>query len=373
MKHVLFALFFFFYVSLLITERAYALPAHIDGFGIFTFKSSVPAAASKDAARAYARDIKAKGFSFAMVKSHDGSSWGTKVNGKWVPCFSKDLAEAFHAENMRVYSYFTARLQNDNSIVESVRLAALTLDMGADGVIIDDLGLFGLEASKWEKVFSLLRKETDARKDKILMSSTFPHLSNVKKRLWGITFKYSDYFLPQNYWMQFEAFDGHGKKKTMDPAHVLAYGQNQFDNMRARYPDSPCKLIPIGRTYGTNTNAASINRFINSAARFYHGAGLFVIEKEPAGGGWPALKTAMTAFKPGRKLSESLSCFDQVNGPCRDTPDKPAVSTPMPTEKKKGDKVLIANKKNPPQKQDPPTPLKKKIRFSPENEQSFKF
>ncbi len=355
MKRVLLLLLAVFTVCVAPRQVA-ALPAQMDGFGIFTFKSSVAPAASKGAAQAYAQDLKGKGFAFAMVKSHDGSSWGTKVNGKWVPCFSKILVDAFHKEDMRVYSYFTARLTNDESIVESVRLAALTLDMGADGVIIDDLGLFGLEVSKWEKVFSLLRKEVDARKGKILMSSTFPHLTSLKKQLWGIAFKYSDYFLPQNYWMQFEAFDKNGKRKTMDPEHVLAYGQNQFDVMRARYPDSPCKLIPIGRSYGEGTNAASIKRFITTAARFYHGAGLFVIEKEPKGGGWAALKSTMTAFKPGRKLNESLSCFDQVNKPCRDLSqeeEKPVRAAKPPKKVAATDKPI---KKTPPAKRTPKAP-----------------
>ena len=301
---------------LLLSTSAFAnvvtLPAQMDGFGIFTFKSSVGPAASKEAARAYAKDLKAKGFAYAMIKSHDGGSWGTVVNGKWVPCFSKDLVDAFHAEGMRVYSYFTARLTNDTSILNSVALAASTLDMGADGVIIDDLGLFGVKAPMWEKVFSLLRKEVDKRKGKILASSTFPHLMSLNKKLWGIAFHYSDFFLPQEYWMQFEAFEK-GKRVTMQPQNALAYGQGQFDSILARYPDSHCELVPIGRTYGGNTDTKHIKKFIESASPWYRGAGLFVIEKEPKGG-WKSLKDTIKAFKPGRTTT-SLSAFNRINHP----------------------------------------------------------
>ena len=92
----------------------------MDGFGIFTFKSSVDAATDKKKAEVYAKGIKEKGFSYVMIKSHDGGSWGTIVNKKWEPAISKDLVSAFHAEGMRVYSYFTARVSYDTSISKSV-------------------------------------------------------------------------------------------------------------------------------------------------------------------------------------------------------------------------------------------------------------
>ncbi|MCX6714608.1 MAG: hypothetical protein NTX72_02240 [Candidatus Uhrbacteria bacterium] len=332
MKHVLFTLCLF---SLFLSTAAFAnqLPAQMEGMGIFTFKGSVLPAASKEAARKYANEIKVKGFAYVMIKSHDGGSWGTVVNGKWVPCFSEDLVDAFHAEGMRVYSYYTARLTNDTSITESVRLAARTLDMGADGMIIDDLGLFGVSTEKWEMVFRLLRKEVDARSDKILMSSTFPHLMNLNKKLWGIAFQYSDYFLPQAYWMQFEAFEN-GKRVIMQPQNALSYAQDQFDSIRARYPKSRCRLIPIGRTYGEQTDAASVKKFTETAARFYKGAGLFVLEMEPKKGGWAAIKDAVAAFNPGHGYKTN-SCFDITNGPCRDVPDEPILVKPS-TEEKKG-------------------------------------
>lgn len=324
MKQFAISLFLFLFPAIA-SAKSVELPGQMDGFGIFTFKSTVGPAADKKAAEVYAKDVKAKGFSYVMVKSHDGGSWGTKVDGKWEAAISKGLVDAFHAEGMRVYSYYTARLTNDTSIVKSVELAADTLDMGADGVIIDDLGLFGVKAASWEKVFSLLRKEVDKRKGKILASSTFPHLMNLNKKLWGIAFKYSDYFLPQEYWMQFDAFEG-GKKVTMQPQNALAYGQAQFDTIRARYPDSHCELVPIGRTYGGKTNARQIETFIKAAMPYYKGAGLFVIEKEPKGG-WNSIKDAVKAFKHGRNVT-SISIVDRINHPPKEK-TKPKNEKPL--------------------------------------------
>lgn len=64
------------------TSMTPTLPPHMSGFGIFTFKSTVPAAVDKVQAIAYAKDIKSKGFSYVMIKSHDGNSWGTRVAGQ---------------------------------------------------------------------------------------------------------------------------------------------------------------------------------------------------------------------------------------------------------------------------------------------------
>ena len=317
----------------------------MDGFGIFTFKSSVDAATDKKKAEVYAKGIKEKGFSYVMIKSHDGGSWGTIVNKKWEPAISKDLVSAFHAEGMRVYSYFTARVSNDTSISKSVELAGDTLSMGADGVIIDDLGLYShdkrnIHPKNWEKVFSMLRKEVDKHKGKILASSTFPHLMNLNKKLWGIAFKYSDYFLPQEYWMQFVA-EEKGKNVTMQPQNALAYVQAQFDIIRSRYPDSHCELVPIGRTYGGKTDAEQIKTFINSAKPFYKGAGLFVIEKEPKGG-WNAIKETIKAFKPGRSIT-SISIIDRINDPPKEAKG----------EKKKEKKEKNPIAKKPPKKNSP--------------------
>lgn len=312
MKHVLFAILF----SLVMPAMVHAeLPNHMDGLGLFTFKSSVGPAGDKNAAQAYASNIKEMGFSFVMLKSHDGGSWGTKVNGKWMPAVSKDLIEAFHNENMRVYTYFTARTKSNDSIVKSVELAALTLDMGADGVIIDDLGLATTSPDNWEPLFKAMRKEVDKRKDKILASSTFPHMASVKGRYWRTAFTYSDYFLPQEYWMQFKA----GKNK-MTPQNALAYGQGQFDSELARMgPEAKCKLVPIGRTYGVNTTAKEINQFLEAAMPYYPGAGLFVIEKEPKVGGWNAIKDTAKKYKPGRSVTR-ISLIDAFNNPPKNLP-----------------------------------------------------
>lgn len=316
MKRVLFLAILF---SMLFSNLAFAeLPAHMSGMGIFTFKSSVPAATNRKAADAYAKSIKDKGFSYVMLKSHDGDNWGTIVNGAFTPAISKDLVDAFHALNMRVYSYFTARLNHDSVIDKSVDLAELTLQMGADGVIIDDLALTGTgtDPEKWRRIFPKLRTMVDKYPNKILASSTHPHQSanGSFPTLWGIAFQYSDYFLPQAYWMQFIAYKDR-KKIKMTPQDALAYAQAQFDIVKTRFPDAKnCKLVPIGRTYGQNVTAEQVKTFIQTAMPFYEGAGLFVIEETPPKGGWDAIKDAVVAFKPGRTV-KPISPYDQVNDP----------------------------------------------------------
>lgn len=329
MKHVLFLKILF---STLISNIALAeLPPHMNGMCMFTFKSSVQPAESLQAARVYLQSIKDKGYPCVIIKSHDGDNWGTKVHGKFKPAFSKHLVEAGHALNMRVYSYFTARLNHDSVIEKSVQLADLTLDMGADGVVIDDLDLFGKDAKKWEKVFKMLRATVNRYKGTILASSTHPHQSSNGKfpTLWGIAFQYSDYFLPQAYWMEFRAYKD-DKRVKMAPQDALAYAQAQFDIVKTRFPNAKnCKLIPIGRTYGKNVTAEQIKTFIQAAMHFYEGAGLFVIEQEPPKGGWSAIKDAVVAFnKPGRTVV-SISPYDQVN-----SPSKPEIADSTPTPKK---------------------------------------
>lgn len=341
--NVLFPIILF---SMFISSVAFAeLPPHMTGMCMFTFKSSVPAAENLHAARVYLQSIKDKGYPCVIIKSHDGDNWGTKVNGKFMPAFSKHLVDAGHELNMRVYSYFTARLNHDSVIEESVILAERTLNMGADGVVIDDLALegTGVDPAKWRKVFPLLRAMTDRHKGTILASSTHPHQSANGRfpTLWGIAFEHSDYFLPQAYWMEFLAYKD-GKAVKMTPQDALAYAQSQFDIVKTRFPNARnCKLIPIGRTYGKNVTAEQVKTFVQTAMPFYEGAGLFVIEQEPPKGGWNAIKDAVTAFnKPGRTV-KSISPYDQVNDPpeteiadSSPTPKKPA------TEKKGGTKKI---------------------------------
>ena len=304
------------------TAFANALPPHMDGAGLFTFKSSVEASKSKAAATAYVKKIKAMGIWFIMAKTHDGGSWGTKVNGVFHEAFSKYLVDAAHAEGLRVYGYFTVEAKTNESIDGSIVLTEKVLAMGADGIIADDLGLFGTDPVKWERLFKGLRETVNRHKGTILASSTFPHLSNLSDKLCGILFKYSDFFLPQEYWMQFQAHEK-GVRTTMQPQNAIVYGQAQFDMIHSRYPDSKCKLIPVGRTYDSGksehkTGAKQINRFLEVAKRHYPGVGLFVIEKEPKGG-WGGIKKMLVAYHPKRLNVVSISIFDKCNaGVCDD-------------------------------------------------------
>lgn len=342
MKRVPFltALFSIVLFSMFISSVAFAeLPPHMTGMCMFTFKSSVPAAKNLETARVYLKSIKDKGYPCVIIKSHDGDNWGTRVNDKFVEAFSKHLVDAGHELNMRVYSYFTARLNHDSVIEESVILAERTLNMGADGVVIDDLALegTGVDPEKWRKVFPLLRAMTNRHKGTILASSTHPHQSATGRfpTLWGIAFEHSDYFLPQAYWMEFLAYKD-GKPVKMTPQDALAYAQAQFDIVKTRFPNAKnCKLIPIGRTYGKNVTAEQVKTFVQTAMPFYEGAGLFVIEQEPPKGGWNAIKDAVTAFnKPGRTV-KSISPYDQVNDP----PETEIVdSSPTPKKSTTGKK-----------------------------------
>lgn len=346
MKHVL---FFLVLAGLIISSSAFAaLPPHMEGACMFTFKSSVPAAKSKEAAMAYMKSIKDKGYDCVILKSHDGKNWGTIMHGTFEPAFSDHLVDAGHKLNMRVYSYFTARLDFENVIAKSVELAERTLKMGADGVVIDDLDLFGKSPEKWRSVFKQLRHMTDRYKGKILASSTHPHLSSSGRfpTLWGIAFEYSDYFLPQEYWMEFKAYNEKGERAQMTPTDALAYGQAQFDIVKTRYKKAKnCKLVPIGRTYGKNVTATQVKAFLENTARHYKGGGLFVIEQEPKEGGWNAIKAAAKAFTPGRAVDD-LSCFNRVNAPCHDVPDMANAKGKKPASPKKSERSKKKEAKN---------------------------
>lgn len=352
MKRALFATILF---SMFLSTAALAnsLPPHMSGMCMFAFKSSVEPAKTIEAARVYLKSIKDKGYPCVIFKSHDGDNWGTIVGGKFVTAFSKHLVDAGHELDMRVYSYHTARLNHDSVIEESVMLAERTLNMGADGVVIDDLALesTGVDPEKWRKAFPLLRAMVNKHKGTILASSTHPHQSANGRfpTLWGIAFAHSDYFLPQAYWMEFLAYKD-GKAVKMTPQDALAYAQSQFDIVKTRFPDAKnCKLIPIGRTYGKNVTAEQVKTFVQTAMPFYEGAGLFVIEQAPPKGGWGAIKDAVVAFKPGRTV-KPISPYDQVNDP-----PKPEIadSTPTPKKPTTPKKHYPPEQKNQPYRPDP--------------------
>ncbi len=347
MKHAAKSVFFICLLSVGLSASAFAapkaqitLPPHFSGLGVFTFKSSVNPASDPIKAKVYAEEMKQKGLSFVILKSHDGSSWGTRVGAKreWKPAISKDLIDAFHKEGIRVYSYFTGRMDNKTSVREAIRLAVLTLDMGADGVVVDDLGLFGASKKNWTDLFVSLRTETDKRPGKILAFSAFPHLNQWSTAPWAVAIQYSDYFLPQEYWNLFKA----GNSTKMLPQNALAYGQGQFDSILARYPNPNCKLVPIGMTYGSKINTEQIKKFLDAAQPFYVGVGLFTYEHMPKGG-WDMIKEQSKAYAHNR-VYQKLSIMDRINNPPKSEKKGGQVTKIDPSPKKK-DPSKAANKK----------------------------
>lgn len=276
------------------------LPPHMSGIGMFTWQETVGVNP-----HTFAKDAKEKGLSFVIIKSHDGSSWGTRKNGKWQPAISKELVSALHKERLRAYSYFTARLTNSNSVKDSVALAVRTLNMGVDGVVVDDLGLFGKSKTHWTNLFSDLRREVNKRKGTVLAFSSFPHLMKWKDAPWAVALKYSDYFLPQSYWRLFQ---------QMSPENSLAYTQANFDALRAYNPEyEKCTLVPVGMSYGKNVTAKQIDTFLTAAKPYYEGVALFRWSSMPKGG-WNIIKKQADGYKPGRTL-KSISLIDAFRHP----------------------------------------------------------
>ncbi|MBI5370065.1 hypothetical protein HZA85_02675 [Candidatus Uhrbacteria bacterium] len=300
------------------------LPPHMSGLGVFTYKSSVGNTEGEQA-KAYAKAVHDAGYHFVIVKSHDGGSWGTRVGRTWREAISRDLIAAFHGEGMRVYSYFTARLKTDTSVDESIQLAVRTLEMGADGVVVDDLGLFGKSKARWERLFAQLRKQVDARPWTILAFSSFPHLMQWKDVPWAVALKYADFFLPQSYWKLF---------RDMSPQNALAYTQGQFDALRAYHPGHECTLVPVGMTYGKSVSATQITRFLQAAAPYYKGVALFLYEQMPKGGA-KAIEGQHSAYDPNRTV-QNISLVDLFNGktkPSADATPPTAPSKPGKTDK----------------------------------------
>ena len=297
MKHVVFLCSFFF--IMIFSNFIFALPPHMDGIGMFTWQETVGVNPS-----VFAKDAKEKGLSFVIIKSHDGSSWGTRKNGRWQPAISRELVSALHKENLRAYSYFTARLTNGKSVKDSVMLAVRTLDMGVDGVVVDDLGLFGKSKTHWTNLFSELRKEVNRRKGTVLAFSSFPHLMKWKDAPWAVALKYSDYFLPQSYWRLFQ---------QMSPEDSLAYTQANFDALRAYNSAYDCKLVPVGMSYGKGVTAKQIDTFLTAAKPYYAGVALFRWSSMPKGG-WNVVKKQASGYKPGRGL-KNISLIDAFRHP----------------------------------------------------------
>ena len=336
-----------FLVSLFFSSAAFAnqLPDHMSGIGVFTFKSSVDPSSSAKAAKAYAKEMHDRGIDYVIIKSHDGDSWGTIVGGKWEPAISKELVDAFHAEDIRVYSYFTARFAHANSVPGSIKLAVRTLDMGVDGVVVDDLGWLGGTTAQWDTLFSELRKEVNKRKGTILAFSSFPHFVQWEKSPWHVALKYSDYFLPQEYWHLFKAGKG-----RMTPPNALVYGQSQFDILKTRHPEyAKCELVPIGMSYSRKghytVTLEQLKDFLEAALPHYHGVGLFTYEQMPKGG-WKVIKALSKKFPHDHPITK-ISTFDQFNNPPEVSP------TPKGKEKSEGAKP---SKTKPDKKKDHASP-----------------
>jgi hypothetical protein len=327
MKHVLFAILF----SLALPAMAHAdLPPHMSGIGMFTWQET-----TKVNAVTFAEEAKGYDLAFVILKSHDGRTWGTKVNGKFVSAVGPDYIQELHKRDIRTYTYFTARLDSTDALIDqSIAHAEQTLKWGADGVVVDDLGLFGKSRAKWLRLFSGLRAVVDKYPDTILAASAFPHLMRWDDCPWNIAIQYSDYFLPQNYWKLF---------RDMQPELAIAYGQSNFDALRS-YTESactrnkaackktkePCKLVPVGMSYGKNVNAEQIEKFLTSAQPFYPGVALFRWGTMPKDG-WNVVKKKSKVYTHSRTL-EQLSTIDIVQNP-----RKPLVSNP-PTKSGGGKK-----------------------------------
>ncbi|OGL62539.1 hypothetical protein A3C09_00125 [Candidatus Uhrbacteria bacterium RIFCSPHIGHO2_02_FULL_47_44] len=326
MKRVPFLSFLF---SMLLTSTSYAqLPPHMSGVGMFTWQETV-----KVGDTAFAEEAKQHGLSHVIVKSHDGSTWGTKMDGVWKPAVGRGLIAELHKRNIRAYTYFTARLASDDAnIDESIKLAERTLEWGADGVIVDDLGLFGKSREKWIRLFAGLRTVVNKYPGTILGASAFPHLMRWDDCPWNVAIQYSDYFLPQNYWRLF---------REMEPELAIAYGQSNFDALRS-YTESackknksackktkePCKLVPVGMSYGEKVTAEQIETFLLSAKPFYAGVSLFRWGTVPEGG-WDVIKKMAAQYTHNRPLRQ-ISSIDIVRGPQKPTPPE---TQPLPPKK----------------------------------------
>lgn len=331
MKHVLFLLCLFLTLIAGIAS-AEQLPPHMSGVGMFTWQETV-----KVGDAAFAEEAKEYGLSHVIVKSHDGSTWGTKMDGVWKPAIGRGLITELHKRNIRTYTYFTARLaSDDDSIDKSIALAEQTLAWGADGVVVDDLGLFGKSRAKWIRLFAGMRAVVDRYPGTILGASSFPHLMRWDDCPWDVAIQYSDYFLPQNYWKLF---------RGMEPELAIAYGQSNFDALRSytesaceknksacRKTKEPCKLVPVGMSYGKRVTAEQIEKFLTSAKPFYAGVTLFRWGTVPSGG-WNVIKNASKQYTRNRPL-RAISSIEIIRGEKTQKHPEQEIVDSSPTPKK---------------------------------------
>ncbi len=277
------------------------LPEHFTGIGMFTWRETLrdPKQLATKAAES--------NLSYVIVKSHDGVNWGTRLHGKWVPTLSKKVVQEFHQKNIRVYAYFTARLdKNRKGILRQVELAREALKLGADGLVADDLFLFGTSRTKAELYFSELRKLVDSRHGTVLAFSAFPHLLRNFNQPWDIAMKYSTHFLSQSYWRLFRQRN----HPRMTPESSLAYTQANWDALRAYFPGYKCELIPVGQSYGSVT-ASQMDRFLERAYPYYRTVTFFRWDTMPTGG-WDKIKAWGDKYAAFRKI-ENPSLINQFD------------------------------------------------------------
>ncbi len=309
-------------LSSLISHPASAeMPAHFTGVGMFTWRETLrnPTALVEIASR--------NNVAYVVVKSHDGTDWGTRVDGKWMASLTPAVVKAFHRKNIRVYAYFTARLdQKRAGILAQVALADRALDLGVDGLVADDLFLFGTSRAKAELYFSELKRRVDGHAGTVLAFSAFPHLMRNFSQPWNIAMKYSRYFLTQSYWRLFRQ----NGQSPMTPENSLAYTQANWDALRAYFPGHTCTLIPVGQSYGSAT-PDQIDRFLARAFPFYRTVAFFRWDTMPAGG-WDKIKAWGGKYVAARTI-QNPSLIQQFDPPPVSKPGKPKPAKP---QKKRG-------------------------------------
>ncbi len=291
MKHIALCV-----LSLFVSLSAFAnpLPEHMTGVGMFTWKETLDVDDAE-----FAQDTKDHGLSFVIVKTHDGSTWGTKVGDEYKPTISRNFIKEQHDRGIRVYTYFTGHPGSEKSEVdESIKNAEVTLEWGCDGIVVDDLGMYGNDRNDWEYLFSNLRKKVDEHPGTILAFSTFPHILQHREMPWSIAVTYSDYFLPQVYWKQFA---------DMSPENAIVYAQANFDALRAYNPEMKCRLVPVGMTF-ENVTAEDIRTFLETTHGHYPGVALFRWGIMPEHG-WETIEQSAKLFSSNDPLGLA-SLFD---------------------------------------------------------------
>ncbi len=305
--------------SLTSRPAAADLPEHFTGIGMFTWRETLgnPTALAQIASR--------NNVAYVVVKSHDGINWGTRQDEQWVPSLTRGIVAEFHHKNIRVYAYFTARLTGKRAaILAQIALADRALDLGVDGLVADDLFLFGTSREKAELYFSELKRRVDGHAGTVLAFSAFPHLMRNFNQPWDIAMKYSRYFLTQSYWRLFRQ----GNRPRMTPENSLAYTQANWDALRAYFPGHNCTLIPVGQSYGSAT-PEQIDRFLTRAYPFYRSVAFFRWGTMPTGG-WDKIKVWGGKYVAARQIQDP-SLIGQFNPP---PASKPPIIKPKPIKPK---------------------------------------